>query len=96
MRIGFDFDGVLCLTPFGRLAVHAPSPVRRSAGGLRDAVRPGALVESAASRDRVSALRLAPSADAPRPRSCTDSRGAHEIYIVTGRSRAGEPLSGAG
>ena len=27
MRIGFDFDGVLCPTPFGRLAVHAPSPV---------------------------------------------------------------------
>jgi hypothetical protein len=29
MRIGLDFDGVICATPFGRLAVHAPGEVPR-------------------------------------------------------------------
>src|SRR5512146_2228215 len=39
MRIGFDCDGVLSYTPFGRLAVHAPSPVPDLPSGYEDLYR---------------------------------------------------------
>lgn len=91
MRIGIDFDGVLCVTPFGRLAVHAPKPV--------PALPPGyeALYER---RTSPSLPRLAleyarfgwrlTAADGAEV--LLDLSREHEVYIVTGRSVGGEPL----
>lgn len=91
MKIAFDFDGVLCLTPFGRLAVHKPSPVPDLPAGyerLYDA--PAA---SNPLRLAVEYLRFGWRTNAPAARDVlhrlTEN---HEVYIVTGRSRAGEPL----
>jgi hypothetical protein len=91
MRISIDFDGVLCPTPFGRLAVHAPggvpdlppdyadhydTPPRRNP--LRLAVECG----------RFGWRRMAPdAADVLRRLS-----GDNELYIVTGRSVQGTAL----
>jgi hypothetical protein len=92
MRIGFDFDGVLCLTPFGRMAVHAPGEVPPLPPDYRERyaqhARPSPL------RLTVEYLRFAwrrMSPDAAALLRELDAAG-HEIYIVTGRSAAGEPL----
>jgi phosphoglycolate phosphatase-like HAD superfamily hydrolase len=93
MRISFDFDGVLCLTPFGRMAVHAPhvhvddlpeayesfyaAPARRSR--LRLAVEYA----------RFGWRRMAP--DAARVLQALSDEG-HDLLIVTGRSAQGESL----
>ncbi len=91
MRIGFDFDGVLCLTPFGRLAVHAPSPVPDLPEGytaLYEQPRESGLLRLA-----IEYLRFAWRSNAPdAAKILREIAAAHEIYIVTGRSWAGEPL----
>ena len=91
MRIGFDFDGVLCQTPFGRLAVHRPSPVPELPDGY------AALYErkcpSNPLRLAFEYLRFGWRADAPDAAAILrELAEAHELYIVTGRSCAGEPL----
>jgi hypothetical protein len=91
MRIGFDFDGVLCPTPFGRLAVHAPSPVEDLPPDY------AALYDS---RPPVNPLRLALEYLRFSWRGAAHDGGdvlrqlaaSHELYIVTGRSRKGEAL----
>jgi hypothetical protein len=91
MRIGFDFDGVLCLTPFGRLAVHAPSPVPDLPDGyaaLYDHPRTPHPLRLAVEYARFAWRTNAPDA----AEVLHEIAGAHEIYIVTGRSWAGEPL----
>jgi hypothetical protein len=91
MRIGFDFDGVLCLTPFGRLAVHAPKPVPDLPPDyerLYEAPR-----ASNPLRLTVECLRFGWRTNAPEAREVLHRlTGKHEVYIVTGRSAAGEPL----
>ena len=91
MRISFDFDGVLCITPFGRMATHAPSPV----ADLPDAYE--SLYDAPASRNlprlgveylRFGWRRIAPGAAATLHALAED----HTLYIVTGRSAAGESL----
>lgn len=91
MRVGFDFDGVLCLTPFGRLAVHAPSPVPDLPEGY------AALYEQPHSsnplRLAVEYARFGWRTTAPDAAAVLRQiAAAHEIYIVTGRSWAGEQL----
>jgi hypothetical protein len=91
VRIGFDFDGVLSLTPFGRFGVHAPTPVpplpadyerlyaNRARAGQALPLRLG--VEYL----RFGWRRAAPDASAV----LRELSAKHEIYIVTGRSDAG-------
>ena len=91
MRIGFDFDGVLCLTPFGRLAVHAPSPVADLPEGyaaLYDQAPSSNLVRLAVEYARFGWRTSAPDAAA----ILHELAVAHEIFIVTARSQAGEQL----
>ncbi|MDP9238478.1 MAG: hypothetical protein M3P30_13975 [Chloroflexota bacterium] len=91
MRIGFDFDGVLCLTPFGRLAVHAPAPVPDlppDYEALYSAVRPSNPLRLGVEYLRFGWRRMAPDA----AQVLRDLSDGNEIYIVTGRSVAGEPL----
>lgn len=88
MRIGFDFDGVLSLTPFGRLAVHAPKPVAPlpinyelfyDAPAYGNPLRLG-----------IEYLRYAWRRSAPEgPAVLRELAAAHEVYIVTGRSAVG-------
>lgn len=91
MKIAFDFDGVLCLTPFGRLAVHAPTPVAELPADyerLYDAPR-----ASNPLRLAVEYLRFGWRTNAPDARAVLHRlTEKHEVYIVTGRSQAGEPL----
>ena len=91
MRIGFDFDGVLCLTPFGRLAVHKPSPVPDLPEGyaaLYEQPRPSNPLRLA-----IEYLRFGWRSNAPDARAILQEiAAAHEVYIVTGRSWTGEPL----
>jgi hypothetical protein len=91
VNIGFDFDGVLCPTPFGRLAVHAPSPVDDLPSNYEDLYR----------RDEgVTPIRLAleylrfawRGAAADASTLLRDLSRQHRLYIVTGRSRKGERL----
>lgn len=92
MRVGFDFDGVLCLTPFGRLAVHAPSPVPElppDYAARYDGRRPGGPFRLGVEYLRFGWRQMAPNAAAV-VRAVTDA--GHQVYIVTGRSVAGEPL----
>lgn len=91
MRIGFDFDGVICLTPFGRLAVHAPQPVAALPPGYERLY--GRRPALAALRLPAEYLRFAWRAIDPRaPEVLRALAEMHELYIVTGRSVAGEPL----
>ncbi len=88
MRIAFDFDGVLAPTPFGRLAVHAPSPV---APLPDDFMR---LYEAPRSanplRLGIEYLRFGWRRTAPEAVSVLRELSAHhELYIVTARSGAG-------
>jgi hypothetical protein len=91
MRISFDFDGVLCLTPFGRLAVHAPSPVADlppDYAALYDAPVPSNPLRFAVECARF-AWRTSNTDAADVIRALAAE---HEIYIVTGRSRTGEAI----
>ena len=91
MRIGFDFDGVLCLTPFGRLAVHAPSPVPDLPEGyaaLYDQPQSSGLLRLAVEYARFGWRTNAPDAAS----ILHELADGHEIFIVTARSRVGEPL----
>ncbi|HZP56012.1 MAG TPA: hypothetical protein VFC53_00500 [Dehalococcoidia bacterium] len=91
MRIGFDFDGVLCLTPFGRLAVHAPSPVPPLPPDYErryEQAPPGGRLRLAVEWLRFAWRRMSPDAAGVLRDLCAE----HEVYIITGRSAAGEPL----
>lgn len=91
MRIGFDFDGVLCQTPFGRLAVHAPRPVPPLPDGyerLYAQPRPPRPLRLALEYARFAWRTTAPDAVAVLTRIARS----HDVYIVTGRSWVGEPL----
>ncbi len=88
MRIGFDFDGVLSVTPFGRLAVHAPKPVAALAEGYERVY--DAPVGSNPLRLAVEYLRFGWRSAAPEAAAVLHELSSqHELYIVTGRSRAG-------
>lgn len=91
MRIGFDFDGVLCNTPFGRFAVHAPGHVPDLPPGyeaLYDAPPPSDPLRLAFEYLRFAWRGAAPGA----PEIVRELARRHELYVVTGRSVAGEPL----
>jgi uncharacterized HAD superfamily protein len=88
MRIGFDFDGVICLTPFGRLAVHPPGHV--------DPLPPDVEALYAPDRDpgplrlAIEYVRFAWRQPSPEASGVLRELAAsHELYIITGRSRAG-------
>lgn len=91
MRIGFDFDGVLSVTPFGRYAVHAPGPVAdlpEDYASLYDAPRRGSPLRLAVEYARFGWRRMAPDAAIV----LRELSARHEVYIVTGRSAAGLSL----
>jgi hypothetical protein len=91
MGISFDFDGVLCLTPFGRLATHAPGGVAELPEGyerLYDAAAPSRALRLALEYARFGWRRMDPDAT----RVLRELTGEHEVYIVTGRSQAGLAL----
>jgi len=93
MRISFDFDGVLCPTPFGRMAVHAP---HTHVDPLPDdyAARYAAPSRRGYARLLVECLRFGWRRMAPDAAQVLRDLGAdgHELLIVTGRSAQGEPL----
>ena len=91
MRIGFDCDGVLSFTPFGRLAVHAPSPVPDLPAGYEELYR---LPPSGGRiRQAVEYLRFAWRPMTPDAASVVRALAArHELWVVTARTVAGEPL----
>ncbi len=91
MKISFDFDGVLCPTPFGRLAVHAPTPVDDLPADYER------LYDAAARTNPVrlamEALRFSWRGAAKDGREILEQLAReHELFIVTGRSRKGEAL----
>jgi hypothetical protein len=91
MRIAIDFDGVLCHTPFGRLAVHAPGHVHELPEGyatLYEARRASNPLRLAVEYARFAWRRMDPRA----ARLLSELSTTHEVTIVTGRSIAGEPL----
>jgi hypothetical protein len=90
MRVGFDFDGVLCLTPFGRLAVHAPGDVPELPPNYEALYRPASRnpLRLVVEYLRFGWRRMSPDA----ARVLRDLSARHEVYIITGRSVAGEPL----
>jgi hypothetical protein len=90
-RIGFDFDGVLCVTPFGRLAVHAPKPVADLPAEyeqLYASPPKGSVLRLGVEYARFGWRRMHPDA-APLLRDLTER---HDCFIVTGRSAAGMAL----
>lgn len=93
MRISFDFDGVLCLTPFGRMAVHAPNthvdPLPDDFARFYDAPSPASRLRLAVEYARFGWRRMAPDAAAILRDLSAEG---HELMIVTGRSAQGEPL----
>ncbi len=91
MRIGFDCDGVLSYTPFGRLAVHAPSIVPELPPGYEDLYRLPA--RGGRLRQAVEYLRFAWRPMMPEAASVVRALAArHELYVVTARTLAGERL----
>ena len=89
MRIGFDFDGVLSITPFGRMAVHAPRPVAdlpENYETLYDLHARSGPIRLAVEYARFGWRRMSRDA-APVLRELTEA--GHELYIVTGRSVSG-------
>jgi hypothetical protein len=94
MRIGFDFDGVLCMTPFGRLAVHAPQPVaplpENYADLYDDGEPPGGVARLAVEWLRFGWRRMNPHAR----ETLRTLAAQHELHIVTGRSVSGLRLMG--
>ena len=93
MRISFDFDGVLCVTPFGRLAVKHPDahvdPLPDAYERLYDAPAPQSRFRLGVEYMRFGWRRMAPDAAEILHEL---SGGGHELLIVTGRSAQGEPL----
>lgn len=93
MRISFDFDGVLCLTPFGRLAVSPPDThvdvLPEAYEGFYEAPPPQSRLRLAVEYARFAWRRMAP--DAARVLHELSEAG-HDVLIVTGRSAQGEPL----
>jgi len=92
MRISFDFDGVLCLTPFGRMAVHSPHAhvpaLPEDYARFYDAPARTSRLRRIVEYARFAWRRMAPdAADVLR-----NLGAAHELYIVTGRSAQGEAL----
>ena len=88
MRIGFDFDGVLSVTPFGRLAVHAPSPVAPLPDGYEQLY--DAPIGANPLRIGIEYLRFGWRSSAKDAAPVLRMLSAqHELYIVTGRSRIG-------
>jgi hypothetical protein len=91
VRIAFDFDGVLCPTPFGRLAVHAPSPVADLPPDYEELY--GATVPGGPLRLVLEYARFAWRRSAPDARDVlAELSASHDVYIVTGRSAAGMQL----
>jgi len=91
MRIAFDCDGVLSYTPFGRLAVHAPSTVPELPAGYEDLYRLPA--RGGRLRQAVEYLRFAWRPMMPEAASVVRALAArHELYVVTARTLAGERL----
>jgi len=91
MRIGFDCDGVLSYTPFGRLAVHAPTPVPELPSGYEELYRlpaPGGRIRAALEYLRFAWRPI--TADAATVVRALAAR--HELYVVTARTKAGESL----
>jgi hypothetical protein len=91
MRISIDFDGVLCHTPFGRMATHAPGGVPELPEGyaaLYDAPAPSRRLRLAVEYARFGWRRMDPRAE-PVLRALAQN---HDVTIVTGRSVAGEVL----
>jgi phosphoglycolate phosphatase-like HAD superfamily hydrolase len=88
MRIGFDFDGVLCPTPFGRFAVHEPQPVPPLPDNFEALY--AARDEPHFLRAALEFMRFAWRMSAP---SATDVlrqlADAHDLFIVTARSDDG-------
>ena len=91
MRIGFYFDGVLCPTPFGRLAVHAPSTVDDLPAGYEGLYE--GISGSNPLRLAMEYLRFGwRGAAAEGEDVLRELAREHELFIVTGRSRKGEAL----
>jgi hypothetical protein len=91
MRISIDFDGVLCHTPFGRLAVHAPGGVPElpdNYAELYESAPPGGPLRLLVEYARFAWRRMDPRAES----LLRDLSSLHEVAIVTGRSVAGEAL----
>ena len=91
MRISIDYDGVLCLTPFGRLAVHAPGGVPELPADYASryaAPAPAHRWRLAVEWARFGWRRMAPDA-ADVLRGLADE---HDLFIVTGRSVQGATL----
>jgi phosphoglycolate phosphatase-like HAD superfamily hydrolase len=93
MRISFDFDGVLCLTPFGRMAVKAADahvdPLPDAYERFYDAPAPQQRLRLGIEYLRFGWRRMAPDAASILHEL---SAAGHELLIVTGRSAQGEPL----
>jgi hypothetical protein len=90
MKIGFDFDGVLCPTPFGRLAVHAPTPVDDLPADYPSLY--DQKVSSNPIRLLVEYMRFAWRSPADDGKQILELLAAqHELFLVTGRSRIGQP-----
>lgn len=94
MRIGFDLDGVLCATPFGRMAVHAPSPVPALPANHERLYE--ATTRTDPLRGAVEWLRFAWRPAAPGAADAVrDLAERHELFVVTGRSAAGQRVTSA-
>jgi uncharacterized HAD superfamily protein len=91
MRIGLDLDGVLCATPFGRFATRPVTAVTDLPEGyeaLYDVPSPPNPLRGTVEYARFGWRRLAPGA----AEALRELSQRHELYVVTGRSRAGEAL----
>jgi hypothetical protein len=90
VRIGFDFDGVISLTPFGRFAVHAPRPVPPLPPDYEKLYDPARAGGALPLRVIVEYLRFGWRTSAPDASDVLRELSAgHELHIVTGRSEAG-------
>lgn len=92
MRISFDLDGVLALTPFGRLAVHAPNPVAPLPAAYERLYDAPAAANPL--RVAVEYLRFGWRGSAPDAGAVLRELSAgHELHIVTGRSVTGMAIA---
>jgi hypothetical protein len=90
MRIGFDFDGVLSLTPFGRFAVHAPRPVPPLPENYEERYAGRQGRRAPPLRLAIEYVRFGWRLSAPGARDVLRELSAqHELHIVTGRSDIG-------
>lgn len=91
MRISFDFDGVLSVTPFGRLSVHAPGPVDDLPPDYEKLYDHA--VPSSPLRLAVEYLRFGWRTSASDAHDVLHRlTEANEVYIVTARTEIGAPL----